>query len=107
MRDPEAAEAVGFTVHADGNKCVYGDSCQGQRDAVSNLTHAMSDLFHVQFHSVTAKAKSLEGFVLEVGVSPCFRAPVLSAFPTAAQSALQRFASLNDHLWLMRGLISV
>jgi hypothetical protein len=90
MRDPEAAKAVGFTVHAGINNCVYGDSCQGQRDEVSNLTRAMTnDLFHVDFHSVTANTKTFEAFVQEVRV----RALVLSLSP------IQRLAAcLQPHL---------
>ncbi len=67
MRDPEAARVVNFTVHAGDNDCVMGDSCRGQRDAISNLTHAMSDdLFHVEFHSASAVAKGFDAFVQEV-----------------------------------------
>jgi hypothetical protein len=90
MRDPEASKAVGFTVHAGINNCVYGDSCQGQRDEVSNLTRAMTnDLFHVDFHSVTANTKTFEAFVQEVRVC----ALVLSLSP------IQRLAAcLQPHL---------
>jgi hypothetical protein len=70
MRDPEAARVVNFTVHAGDRKaakCVMGDSCRGQIDAISHLTHAMSDdLFHVEFHSATAVAKGFDAFVQEV-----------------------------------------
>jgi hypothetical protein len=66
MRDPEAAKAVGFAVHAGYNPCVYGDSCEGQRDEISNLTEAVSALFHVAFHSETANAPGLRAFVQEV-----------------------------------------
>ena len=72
MRDPEAAKAVGATVHAWYEPCVKGDSCQGQRDEISNLTHAMSEgLFHVEFHS--QQIKSWHAFAKEVRV--CARAP--------------------------------
>ncbi len=67
MRDPEAAEAVDFTVHADENDCITGDTCKGQRDRISNLTQAMSaDIFRVEFHAATSKAKPLAGFIQEV-----------------------------------------
>ena len=70
MRDPEAARVVNFTVHAGDNRCVTGDSCRGQRDAISNLTQAMSDdLFHVEFHSATAAAKGFDTFVQEVCIA--------------------------------------
>jgi hypothetical protein len=70
MRDPEAAKFVDFAVHTDSNagngNCVYGDSCQGLADEISNLTRAMSKLFHVEFHAATAKEKSYTKFVEEV-----------------------------------------
>jgi hypothetical protein len=67
MRHHEAAEAVGFTVHAGDHSCMRGDSCPQQRDAISNLTRAMSDgLFRVEFHSATAKAKAYRDFINEV-----------------------------------------
>ena len=70
MRDPAAARVVDFTVHAGDNNCVMGDSCRGQRDAISNLTRAMSDdLFHVEFHSATAAAKGFDAFVQEVCIA--------------------------------------
>ena len=70
MRDPAAARVVDFTVHAGDNNCVMGDSCRGQRDAISNLTRAMSDdLFHVEFHSATAAAKGFDTFVQEVCIA--------------------------------------
>ena len=67
MRHHEAAEAVGFTVHAGDNPCMRGDSCRQQRDAISNLTRAMSNgLLRVEFHSATAKAKAYRDFINEV-----------------------------------------
>jgi hypothetical protein len=67
MRDPEAAEAVDFTVHAGENDCITGDTCKGQKDPISNLTQAMSaDIFRVEFHAATSKAKPLAGFIQEV-----------------------------------------
>ncbi len=66
MRDAEAAKAVGFTVHADYNSCNFGDTCKGQRDPITNLTQAMSDMFQVEFHAPTSKAKALPAFIQEV-----------------------------------------
>ena len=67
MRDPEAAEAVDFTVHAGENNCITGDTCKGQKDPISNLTQAISaDIFRVEFHAATSKAKPLAGFIQEV-----------------------------------------
>ena len=67
MRDPEAAEAVDFTVHAGENDCITGDTCKGQRDPISNLTQAMSEnIFRVEFHAATSKAKPLAGVIQEV-----------------------------------------
>ena len=83
MRDPEAARVVNFTVHAGDNRCVTGDSCRGQRDAISNLTRAMSDdLFHVEFHSATAAAKGFEAFVQEVCIAE-LNAPFGSVGPAS------------------------
>jgi hypothetical protein len=83
MRDPEAARVVDFTVHAGDNDCVMGDSCRGQRDAISNLTHAMSDdLFHVEFHSATAVAKGFDAFVQEVCIAE-LNAPFGSVGPAS------------------------
>jgi hypothetical protein len=67
LRDPEAAKAVDFTVHAGENGCITGDTCKGQRDPISNLTQAVSEnIFRVEFHTATSKAKPLEGFIHEV-----------------------------------------
>ena len=66
MRDAEAAKAVGFTVHAGSNLCNFGDTCKGQRDPITNLTQAMSNMFQVEFHAPTSKAKDLSGFIKEV-----------------------------------------
>jgi hypothetical protein len=67
MRDPEAAKAVDFTVHAGENNCITGDTCKGQKDPISNLTQAMSaDIFRVEFHAATSKAKPLAGVIQEV-----------------------------------------
>jgi hypothetical protein len=75
MRDREAAKTVGHTVHASDNACVYGDSCRGQRDTISNLTQEMSDMFHVEFHAATAKAKSFREFIKEVQKSMSLSRP--------------------------------
>jgi len=66
MRDAEAAKAVGFTVHAGYNLCNFGDTCKGQRDPITNLTQAMSDMFQVEFHAPTSKAKAPAAFLQEV-----------------------------------------
>ena len=67
MRDPDAAKAVDFTVHAGENDCITGDTCKGQRDPISNLTQAMSEnIFRVEFHTATSKAKPLAGVIQEV-----------------------------------------
>ena len=67
MRDPDAAKAVDFTVHAGENDCITGDTCKGQRDPISNLTQAISEnIFRVEFHTATSKAKPLAGVIQEV-----------------------------------------
>ncbi len=97
MRDPEAAKFVDFTVHTDSNdnngNCVYGDSCQGLADEISNLTRAMSELFHVEFHAATATEKSFAEFVEEVCRLFVFLRCefVLSAVPVNALLVVRNF----------------
>ena len=68
LRDPAVAEALGYTLHYGYDPCLIADSCDNQRDAITNLTRAMSDRFRVEYHGVTSTAKGFDDFVQEVPI---------------------------------------
>jgi hypothetical protein len=75
LRDPAVAEALGYTLHYGYEPCLIADSCDNQRDAITNLTRAISDRFRVEYHGVTSTAKGFDDFVQEVPIrrecTPC------------------------------------